>query len=467
MSTTVTVRMYNQENLGDCFLLKFANGRKRSFLLIDFGSYEGDNTDKEIEIAQSILATVKDSPLKIVLTHQHKDHYTGFLKADKVMEKLNIQELWLSYLDDPNRSESVSIREAMKKFWDKNGELTAALKKKFRQVPAVDKMLKAKAGLDLFAEMQTGGEAISKLIGWSKKKPRFLFPGDHFDMPDLSDGSVKVYVLGPPADEAHLRKMNPGKGEAVESFNAMSQLTDLHASARLIEDALYCHTSQNGVSSEIENFPFNKKFTSGAGKKLITKPLEDAYKGEPWRQIDHEWLCEMGRVSLYMDTLTNNSSLVLAFELVEQKKVLLFVGDAQIGNWKSWLEVKFDKTSVTAKDLLARTVLYKAGHHSSHNATLAESLDMMNTDELVIMIPVNQRISTNRNFAMLRSGMLMGYNRKSQGRVLRSDTVFHKAGTIKNYKFSFAKQVSDFKPAVRVVKSKKGKEHLYIEYDVV
>lgn len=33
-----------------------------------------------------------------------------------------------------------------------------------------------------------------------------------------------------------------------------------------------------------------------------------------------------------LNNLTNNSSLVLAFELVKAKKVLLFVGDAQTGN---------------------------------------------------------------------------------------------------------------------------------------
>ena len=68
----------------------------------------------------------------------------------------------------------------------------------------------------------------------------------------------------------------------------------------------------------------------------------------------------------------NNTSLVLAFELQESKKVLLFVGDAQRGNWNSWTEGSWkdgDET-ITARDLLARTVLYKVGHHGSHNATL-------------------------------------------------------------------------------------------------
>src|SRR5207247_1037341 len=69
---------------------------------------------------------------------------------------------------------------------------------------------------------------------------------------------------------------------------------------------------------------------------------------------------------------TNNASLVLAFELGKGGKVLLFAADAQRGNWASWTKKSWrdgDKT-VQAKDLMSRTVLYKVGHHGSHNATL-------------------------------------------------------------------------------------------------
>jgi hypothetical protein len=39
--------------------------------------------------------------------------------------------------------------------------------------------------------------------------------------------------------------------------------------------------------------------------------------------------------------------------------------------------------------LFANTVLYKIGHHGSHNATLREKgLEMMNHPELVAMFPV-------------------------------------------------------------------------------
>ena len=74
-----------------------------------------------------------------------------------------------------------------------------------------------------------------------------------------------------------------------------------------------------------------------------------------------------------MNDKTNNASLVLAFEMGPGGKVLLFAADAQRGNWLSWTRGTWDDgdKTVTASDLLARTVLYKVGHHGSHNATLS------------------------------------------------------------------------------------------------
>jgi hypothetical protein len=55
-----------------------------------------------------------------------------------------------------------------------------------------------------------------------------------------------------------------------------------------------------------------------------------------WRRIDQDWLLSAARLSLQMDSATNNTSLVLAFEFIETGEVLLFAADAQIGSWKSW-----------------------------------------------------------------------------------------------------------------------------------
>ena len=142
-----------------------------------------------------------------------------------------------------------------------------------------------------------------------------------------------------------------------------------------------------------------------------------------------------------------------------------FVGDAQIGNWKSWDKVEFENSKVKSKELLSRTVLYKSGHHSSHNATLLEGLNLMNEKELVIMIPVNEKVSTNRRFSMLKNGMLAGYNRKSKGRVLRSDTVFQPSIDI-NTEHTFIDANSEFSKKITVIQDATNQNHLYLEYTV-
>ena len=73
MRASATVRMYNQLNLGDCFLLKFSTADQNAFILIDFGSYELTDGEREREIAGNIKETIGDNPLTIVLTHQHQD----------------------------------------------------------------------------------------------------------------------------------------------------------------------------------------------------------------------------------------------------------------------------------------------------------------------------------------------------------------------------------------------------------
>lgn len=468
MPTSVTIRMYNQLSLGDCFLLKFKDGRKESFLLIDFGSYFSGNEEREMEIALNIRDTVKDKPLTIVLTHQHKDHLSGFITAKSVFDEMNIAEVWFSYLDDPNGEEANKMRTATEKFWNKNKENKAKAAKKFKGVKAVEDMLKAKESFDLFAEDQSGGEAISNLLEWSECNCRFLLPGNNFALPGLPENLIDVYVLGPPTDLTLLKKLNPSVGDAVHSLNALIQTSNLESTAMLLGKSLDVISPGIVSSDDALDFPFNKKFSHAIDNEnsvlLLQKKYEDKDAG--WRRIDYDWLSELGRISLHMDTLTNNSSLVLAFELVKNKKVVLFVGDAQIGNWKSWFDVSFDCAGKTAQDLLTKTVFYKAGHHSSHNATLLRGLDLMNEKELVIMIPVNQEVSDKMGFSMLKPGMLAGYNRKSKGRVLRADTIFQEQGDGLEFAFPFANHFNDFNPAIKKVKDKSESTHLYIEYMV-
>lgn len=457
MSVTATIRMYNLLNLGDCFLLKFDSEDSETYVLIDFGSYSGNNEKREIDIANSIKDTIGDKKLTIILTHQHKDHLSGFLHAGDLL-KGNERELWLSYLDSEKSKEGQAIRSMTEKFWKKNNESKKIIEKKFSEEPQVERMLKQKKGFDLFAEEQTGGKAITKLLEIAQNNVKFLTPGENFFLSGTNE-EVKVYVLGPPFDKTLLTKMNPNKLEEVQGLDAMKELANMDISGTLMFDAL-AGIDDSTYCKEVD-FPFGEKYIDKTGDKSLKKEYEEI--GCAWRKIDNEWLSEIGRLSLYMDTLTNNTSLVLAFELVVSKKVLLFVGDAQIGNWKSWFDVKFQKSKVTGEDLLSRTVFYKSGHHSSHNATLKQGLDLMNEKELIIMIPVDGEVSEKFGFAMLRPEMLRGYHRKTHGRVLRSDTV-EQDGSDFVLDFPFIKR-EDLIGKLHV-EPDKGQSHLFMDLEI-
>lgn len=467
MATSITVRMYNQMTLGDCFLLTCTSGTKKSYVLIDFGSYTSSKavTAREQEIAQDIVNTVGKEPLIIVLTHQHKDHLTGFISAKSILDQLHIREVWFSYLDDPTGPEAKHIRDTLERFWNKNKTLKKKIKLHFGQNHAVSQMLKAKDGFDLFAEDQVGGEAITNLMAWANGQHHFLVPGQHFALPGLPEGKIHVYVLGPPTDPDLLKKLNPSHDEEVNELHTMMQISEMTTSLKLVDDALELMSGVTPATDDLQDFPFNKRYV----RYQLTDTHESAvkkYTEEDWRMIDEEWLSEAGRISLHMDSLTNNTSLVLAFYLVEEDRVALFVGDAQIGNWKSWFTIPFEDADMDATSLLSRTVFYKAGHHSSHNATLLEGLDLMDERKLVIMIPVDGAESKRRGFAMLRNGMMKGYNRKSHGRVLQADDIYHTPDGRVNFPFPFASKPSDFSPKLNVVLDAAQQTHLYIEYTV-
>jgi hypothetical protein len=80
------------------------------------------------------------------------------------------------------------------------------------------------------------------------------------------------------------------------------------------------------------------------------------------------------------DSTLNNQSLMVHFNLAG--KNLLFVGDAQWGNWENFLyggAYSAGRTALTskAKALLGDIDFYKVGHHGSRNATPIDAVKAM------------------------------------------------------------------------------------------
>lgn len=164
-----------------------------------------------------------------------------------------------------------------------------------------------------------------------------------------------------------------------------------------------------------------------------TKNTQDEDKS--WRQIDQDWLASTETLALRLNDEVNNTSLAIAIELPNTKKVLLFPGDAQRGSWISWgnLEWEVEGKTVKAKELLGRTVFYKVGHHGSHNATLSgeatsdyANLAWLGTgkfkDEFVAVIPANtQWAKDKQGWTHPLPSIEEAVRAKAQGRLFRSD----------------------------------------------
>jgi hypothetical protein len=300
---------------------------------------------------------------------------------------------------------------------------------------------------DLGADGRPSGieRAMDYVIGRGKP-PRYRIPGEGpLSVPGAA--GVRVYVLGPPKDLGFLKRSSPRQGEAYEARLALDDET------AFVSAILHAQDEADKRTMSLEErqvarlaFPFKKAFRVDPKAAKQDPFFQELYYGFPgggvagqpserdleWRRIDLDWMGCASTLALRLDSDTNNTSLALAIELVPSGKVLLFPGDAQAGNWSSWHQLEWpgeDKDHpLTVTDLLSRTVLYKVGHHASHNATLRENgLELMSHPDLAALIPVDEKMAhkpkggSPKGWDMPFPPLLRRLKEKTNGRVLRVD----------------------------------------------
>jgi hypothetical protein len=248
---------------------------------------------------------------------------------------------------------------------------------------------------------------------------------------------VRAFILGPPESAELIADEDPRGEEGFPRDNSFS----FAEAARRVEGERTTpfrrHYSVTTADALEGTEPFWLEHYGRGDEGQNEGDRTEVANNVPWRRIDNEWLYSAETLALKLNTGVNNTSLVIAFELPNSKKILLFAADAQRGNWTSWKDVAFDDggTQVTARDLLARTVLYKVAHHGSHNATLAgkttddyPNLSWMaqgaHAAEFTAMITAVNEWALTKNdppwvhpLPSIKQALL----RKAQGRVLQTD----------------------------------------------
>ncbi len=464
-SAAVRVRMY-RHGLGDCFLLTLpSEGERPFYLMIDCGVILGtkDASAKMKEVVADIITTTSGQVDLLVITHEHYDHLSGFLQAKTLFakpaeedggddaaastDKLQIHNLWLAWTEDPKDELAQLLRGERKRVEHglrlalqglREAEMTAASGNDGAgndgvAVPVVSQQVETLLGFFGAAGRRGTAGALEMVHALARSPARFLRPTDApLELPEVP--GIRFYVLGPPQDEALIKRSRPSRAhsEVYEAAFGLTPETAFLAAALDGPAAAAAGVDEFQETSQpfdrryriplpvAEQLPFFKQAYWGEAN-------EEDYRDQSWRRIDSEWHRSAVDLALKLDNDTNNSSLVLAIEIVSTGEVLLFPGDAQVGNWLSWKDVHWtleDGAEVSAHDLLARTVLYKVAHHGSHNATLREQgLELMTHDDLVAMVPVDHDMAVKKRWGKIPFEPLMQrLHQKASGRVLRSDS---------------------------------------------
>ena len=283
---------------------------------------------------------------------------------------------------------------------------------------------------------------------------------------------ARVYVLGPPRNEKLLKKDLPTKVRGSQSEDGHHEYQEVYLSGAADTRAFQLSPAlgkgeELGEANRLHNdlrYPFAEGFYKDLAKvprqrgsdeeheqldavqrfyaeRYFGRRPDGAASDTSWRRIDGDWLNAAEKLALSLDSDTNNTSLVLAFEwgTVGSGQVLLFPGDAQVGNWLSWRDQTYRAAakSFTADDLLSRTVLYKVGHHASHNATVKcdprepsadhdhgvpFGLELM--ENIVALIPVDRDAADKKMptpWEMPHRPLYERLREKAKRRVLRAD----------------------------------------------
>ncbi|MEP9356027.1 MBL fold metallo-hydrolase [Xanthobacter sp. KR7-65] len=425
----VKVRMY-RGLLGDCFLLRFRRRGGDAFVLVDCGMFLG--MQDEVAHMRAIVADIAracGSHLDVVvITHEHWDHICGFLHAADLFDQIRIDTLWLAWTEDPDDGDARALRAAHR----------AALALLEAAAPRIAHGEVLESVIGFFGAAAAGQARSGTIIEAMKGRAdtvRYLSPGQApLELAGVED--LCVHVLGPPRDRRLLRRSDPTRrGGEVYEFAGGADGDRRFLAAGLTADEAHAEAVEAAM-------PFDRKHRtdlSALGRKPSAAAPEwiaglAATYGDDdaaWRRVDGDWLSAFEALALRLDSDTNNTSLALAFAFGmaqgAEGDVLLFPGDAQVGNWLSWGDYHAPAApqgqAVTRDRLLARTVLYKVGHHCSHNATLrAEGLEKMTRPDLVAMVPVQEDFARrvrawNMPFPALYDRLLQ----QCGGNVLRSD----------------------------------------------
>lgn len=398
----IRVRMY-RVGFGDFFLVTLKGSDVPLHILIDCGVHAVDLGSIGDAIADMYTVTGGKLAL-VIMTHRHADHISGFAKGADTFAEITVEKVWMSWFEDPGNKEAVAFQQTISAV---AARLQLALAASSLESDPAQMAANATGTLDPVTGLTSNDAALAVLHGGFKNKAsvEYYKAGDACVLPDsLVQAGLGALVLGPPIDEDLVSQLN-GKGHQYLTStgeNASSQLVPFRPEFWCSADSL--------PASAFELIPANDL------PKTVhaSAPSLDAARAQQ------------------VDNTLNNQSLVVLFRF--RGKTLLFVGDAQWGNWQNFLfggafgTPGHQGITTDAKRILQNIDFYKVGHHGSTNATPIDAVNAFR-DGCVAMCSTQPGAygSVSNKSEVPRAPLMEALEKKTNDQLARSDQV-HVAG---------------------------------------
>lgn len=411
--TRIKIRMY-RGGTGDFFILQFKRGNTISFqMMIDCGCIDASK-QHFIDRVGDLKTYTKGKIDLLVVTHEHADHINGFQYAADIFKDIIIKKIWFAWTEDEEDTFANDLRKNY-------SELDKALKVAVKKLSALseskyfdtlyasedDGELMAK-GKNHFIDSLKGLDSLNIAGGLGAKKGKvkptmvelltnynviddktvveFLNPGDVKSRITGATG-IRFYVLGPPKDTDYL--------DLEHSADGNFEKREKHSKVDFALISALASVNASGTTSQL---PFETEYEMPSSSETIA--MNNYYKNKgDWRKIDYDWLFSAGSLAMRYEGSINNTSLALAIQFEDSERVLLFPGDAELGNWESWhdglewpVKIKGQIVKKKIDYFLNNTVFYKVGHHVSQNGTAkGKGVKMMTSDDLTVMATLDFR----------------------------------------------------------------------------
>lgn len=347
MPARIRVRMY-RTGFGDSFLVSFGNAASARHVLIDFGAHMHGEIGTMDPIMDDIEKTTGKHLEVIVATHVHRDHISGFGKFADRFAQFRIGEVWLPWTDNPKDKEAAALKKKHLALYERlDHHLRVALN-------ATEDDPKYASALNALSNLRGNEKAESELSrGFGTGAiVSYQIGGSSVDKVASITG-LSAEILGPPRNKTFFSRMNP---PANQQF-----LTD-----------------PSDTASAVRPFPKLEIRRGERDYKIILKDGQPVVSVDDLRNLHHIAEFPADRLALTLDSVRNNTSLVILFRF--EGKSLLFPGDAQWGNWQSWIGTD------SARHLLSDVDFFKVAHHGSENATPVDVVHALRKSGLAAMV---------------------------------------------------------------------------------